>query len=98
MVDCNPNIFYNMGRGDKMTIGKRIRELRVSRSYSQEYLAEKLGVSRQAVSKWETDLSAPDTYNLIALSKLFGVSVEYIAIGECKAENEAVCAESPSGV
>lgn len=64
-----------------MTIGERISELRRTASLSQEYVAEKLGVSRQAVSKWETDVSAPDTYNLIALSSLFGVSVEYLATG-----------------
>ncbi len=64
-----------------MTIGERISELRRTASLSQEYVAEKLGVSRQAVSKWETDASAPDTYNLIALSSLFGVSVEYLATG-----------------
>ena len=65
-----------------MSIGQRISELRKSNAFSQEYVAEQLGVTRQAVSKWETDLSAPDTYNLIALAKLFGVSVEYIATGK----------------
>lgn len=65
-----------------MTIGQRISELRKERSYSQEYVAEQLGVSRQAVSKWETDLSVPDTNNLIGLSELFDVSVEYIATGK----------------
>lgn len=65
-----------------MSIGQRISELRKINAYSQEYVAEKLGVSRQAVSKWETDASAPDTYNLIALSQLFGASVEYIATGK----------------
>ncbi|MBE6585233.1 MAG: helix-turn-helix transcriptional regulator [Ruminococcaceae bacterium] len=65
-----------------MTIGQRISELRKERGYSQEYVAEKLNVSRQAVSKWECDASAPDTYNLIALAELFGVSVEYIAVGK----------------
>lgn len=65
-----------------MTIGQRISDLRKERGYSQEYVAEKLDVSRQAVSKWECDASAPDTYNLIALSALFGVSVEYIAVGK----------------
>ena len=65
-----------------MTIGQRICELRKERGYSQEYVAERLDVTRQAVSKWETDLSAPDTYNLIALAELFGVSVEYIATGK----------------
>jgi len=65
-----------------MSIGQRISELRKSNALSQEYVAERLGVTRQAVSKWETDLSAPDTYNLIALAELFGVSVEYIATGK----------------
>ena len=68
-----------------MSIGQRISECRKEHSYSQEYVAEQLGVSRQAVSKWETDLSVPDTNNLIGLSELFGVSVEYIATGK-KAE------------
>ena len=69
-----------------MSIGQRISELRKNSSISQEYVAEKLGVSRQAVSKWETDASAPDTYNLIALAELFGVSVEYLATGKCVTE------------
>ncbi len=64
------------------TIGARIADLRRAKGYSQEYVAEQLGVSRQAVSKWEQDQSAPDTYNLIALSRLLGVTVEYIAVGE----------------
>lgn len=70
-----------------MSIGQRISELRKNSSLSQEYVAEKLGVSRQAVSKWETDASAPDTYNLIALAELFGVSVEYLATGKCATES-----------
>lgn len=65
-----------------MSIGQRISELRKQRAYSQEYVAEQLGVSRQAVSKWETDLSVPDTNNLIGLSELLGVSVEYLATGK----------------
>ena len=70
------------GRSSNMSIGQRISNLRKENGYSQEYVAERLDVSRQAVSKWETDTSAPDTYNLIALAELFGVSVEYIATGK----------------
>ena len=66
------------------TIGTRIAKLRNQFSYSQEYVAEKIGVSRQAVSKWEQNQSSPDTENLIAISKLFNVSVEYLAIGKIK--------------
>lgn len=65
-----------------MTIGQRISDLRRKYSYSQEYVAEKLDVSRQAVSKWEQDQAAPDTYNLIALAELFHVTVEYLAVGK----------------
>lgn len=64
------------------SIGQRISKLRKEKSLSQEYIAEQIGVTRQAVSKWENDTSAPDTYNLIALAELFNVSVEYIATGK----------------
>ena len=65
-----------------MTIGNRIIELRKTQQFSQEELADKLGVSRQSVSKWETDACAPDAYNLIALAKILNTSVEYIVTGE----------------
>ena len=45
---------------------------------TQEFVADRLGVSRQAVSKWENGISDPSTSNLIALAKLYGVSVEEI--------------------
>lgn len=67
-----------------MTIGNRITNARKEKGLTQEYLAEQLQVSRQAVSKWETGQSSPDTKNLIALSQLLGVSVEYLAIGTQK--------------
>lgn len=59
-----------------MTIGKRISELRKAMGYSQEYIAEQLGVSRQAVSKWEQDLSSPSTGNLLNLAQLFNISAD----------------------
>ena len=65
-----------------MSIGKRIRDLRKQNNFSQEYIAEKLDVTRQAVSKWEQDLSNPDTGNLIRLSELFNVDVEFLATGK----------------
>ena len=58
-----------------MSLGERIASYRKKAGYSQEGLAEQLGVSRQAVSKWETDLSAPDLNNLIGLARELGVSV-----------------------
>lgn len=65
-----------------MTIGERIAKCRKEKNLSQEYIAELLDVSRQAVSKWETGQTEPDTGNLIQLAKIFGVSVEYLANGE----------------
>ncbi|HCW73619.1 MAG TPA: hypothetical protein DHM90_07325 [Clostridiaceae bacterium] len=60
-----------------MNTGKKIQKLRKENNLSQEQLAEKFGVSRQSVSKWESDQSVPDIYNIIQLSNLFGVSTDY---------------------
>lgn len=67
-----------------MTIGNRISELRKAKGFTQEYVADQLGVTRQAVSKWEQDITSPDTKNLIALSSLLDASIEYIATGKHK--------------
>ena len=58
-----------------MTLGQRIAQYRKATGLSQEVLGERVGVSRQAVSKWETDAAAPDMENLIALARIFGVSL-----------------------
>ncbi len=55
---------------------QHLADLRRSKGYSQETLARELGLSRQAVSKWERAESSPDTDNLIALAKLYGVSLD----------------------
>lgn len=55
---------------------QRLADLRRQKGYSQEGLARKLGLSRQAVSKWERAESSPDTANLISLAKLYGVSLD----------------------
>ena len=65
------------------SLGKKIAELRKSRGMTQEALAEKMGVSAQAVSKWENDLSCPDVMSLRPLANLFGVTAdELLAPGE----------------
>lgn len=64
-----------------MSIGERITELRKVKEISQVELAKMLGVSRQAVSKWETDQSSPDTIRLIRLAELLDTEVEYLATG-----------------
>lgn len=59
-----------------ITTANRLYELRKQHGYSQDELAEMLNVSRQAVSKWERSESSPDTDNLIALAKLYGISLD----------------------
>ena len=60
----------------RRTLGEVLRENRTRCRMTQEFVAESVGVSRQAVSKWESGASDPSTANLIALAKLFGVSAE----------------------
>ena len=64
-----------------MNIGERITALRKEKNISQTELATRLGVSRQAVSKWEQGSSSPDTSKLIQLAELFDTEVEYLATG-----------------
>jgi transcriptional regulator with XRE-family HTH domain len=66
-----------------LEIGQRLGERRRAAGLSQEELAEKLGVSRQAVSNWERAQSAPDTDNLLALAKLYGITVDALLNGSC---------------
>ena len=60
----------------------RLYELRKKHNLSQEELAEKLGVSRQAVSKWERSEASPDTDNIIALAKIYGLTLDELIYGE----------------
>lgn len=60
---------------EKTTLGRRIQEGRKAAELSQEALGERLGVSRQAVSKWEADAAIPELENLIAMSRIFGITV-----------------------
>lgn len=64
-----------------MSIGERIAELRKAEKLSQGQLASLLDVSRQAVSKWENDQSAPDTLKLIQLADVLKTDVEYLSTG-----------------
>ena len=64
-----------------MSIGERISQLRTQQNISQGQLADMLEVSRQAVSKWENDLSSPDTIRLIKWADLLDTDVEYLATG-----------------
>jgi len=61
-----------------MTFGEKLQSLRQKAGMSQDALAEKLGVSRQAVSRWERDETMPETEKVIALADLFGVTTDYL--------------------
>lgn len=61
-----------------MTLGKKLKEIRKNFGLSQEELAEMMHVSRQAITKWENDNGMPDVSNLQELSKVFGLTVDYL--------------------
>ena len=75
-----------------MTMGERITALRKGRGMTQEALAEKLGVTRQSVSKWELDQATPETGFAVALCDLFGVSLDYLIRGVEQPEEPTVTA------
>ena len=65
-----------------MTLSDRLQVLRKSHNFSQEQLAEKLNVSRQAISKWESGQANPDINNLLKLSDIYETSTDYILTGK----------------
>lgn len=65
-----------------MTLAEKIMSLRKKAGWSQEELAEKLGVTRQSVSKWEVASSTPDITKIVQMSKLFGVTTDYLLCDE----------------
>ena len=65
-----------------MTFAEKLKSIRKQAGMSQEQLAEKLGVSRQAVTKWETDTGIPDIENIMAISALFDISIDELLSNE----------------
>ena len=65
-----------------MTLGQKLKEIRKRFGLSQEQLAEIMNVSRQAITKWENDVGLPDISNLQELSKVFGITVDYLLNNE----------------
>lgn len=65
-----------------MTFAEKLKNIRKQAGMSQEQLAEKLGVSRQAVTKWETDAGIPDIENIMAISALFDISIDELLSNE----------------
>ena len=63
-------------KATRKSLAEALRENRVRCKMTQEFVSETIGVSRQAVSKWENGTSDPNTSNLIALAKLYGISAE----------------------
>lgn len=77
-----------------MTLPENLKKIRRQNKYSQEKLAELLGVSRQAVSKWETGAANPDTNNLMKLSKIYGIAIEDL-IGEQPTKENVIDIKEP---
>lgn len=86
-----------MRRGKKMILADKIMKLRKQCGWSQEELAEQLGISRQSVSKWESGTSIPDLEKIIKMSGIFGVTTDYLLkdeIEEITLENSVdICEE-----
>ena len=61
-----------------MTLGEKLLKLRKARQWSQEELAERIGVTRQAVSRWESGGAKPDADKIVAMCDLFGISADYL--------------------
>lgn len=82
----------------KKSLSEILRENRIRCKMTQEFVAETIGVSRQAVSKWENGTSDPSTSNLLALAKLYGVSAEDLLKGIVEGRTEAAAEPTAKGV
>ena len=78
-----------------MTFGEKLQGLRQKAGMSQDALAEKLNVSRQAVSRWERDETMPETDKVVALADLFGVTTDYLLCQQKEKKEETA---EPPGV
>ena len=81
-----------------MILADKIIQLRKKCGWSQEELADKVGVSRQSVSKWEAAQTVPDLEKILALSRLFGVSTDYLLKDELEAVEGVAVDEEPSNL
>ncbi|MBR3995116.1 MAG: L-serine ammonia-lyase, iron-sulfur-dependent, subunit alpha [Clostridia bacterium] len=79
------------------TISEKIRSIRIDNGISQRELARIMGISNRAVSKWENGLSYPSTENLIRISEIFSIPLEYF-FEKAKEENEKLADSKPSGM
>lgn len=83
-----------------MNMGEKILKMRKARGWSQEELAEQVGVTRQAISRWESGAVKPDADRIIAICDIFGVSADYLMRGldtDAKVEPSPVSNRKPVG-
>ena len=78
-----------------MNLAERLQDLRKKAGYSQEQLANLLGISRQAVSKWESSQGKPEIDNIIKLTEIYHVSADYILLGTEPAASPAPAKKMP---
>lgn len=74
-----------------MKLSDKIIQLRKTNGWSQEDLAEKLNVSRQAISRWENGTALPDSNNILQLSKMFNVTADYLLNEDYTSDNDIPC-------
>ena len=77
-----------------MTLGEKLSKLRKEYNYTQEQLADILGVSRQSISKWESDIAYPETEKLIELVKIFECSMDYLLKDDVTEKTDTSVSES----
>ena len=81
-----------------MILADKIMNLRKKCGWSQEELAEQLGISRQSVSKWESGMSIPDLEKIVKMSALFGVSTDYLLKDEIEGELPSEAMETDDNI
>ena len=74
-------LLYRIARNLEKSLSEMLKENRTRCKMTQEFVAESIGVSRQAVSKWENGTAEPNTSNLVAIAKLYGISAEELLKG-----------------
>lgn len=73
-----------------MTFGEKLQYLRKEQNWTQEQLADRIGISRQSLSKWELGAATPDTEHVVRLSRLFGVSTDTLLLNDAPFPPSAV--------
>lgn len=81
-----------------MEFNNKLYELRKQKGFSQEELASRLNVSRQTVSKWELGESSPDMEKLVAMSDLFGITLDELVLDKAPAQPDSASASAKTGI